>query len=548
MRPECAGHNDVLGSISEAHWGIKGWKTVNLFQFSEQNGVQIAVYSAEQYRAPSRQPRAGGVRLGEHHACGRMRHPLGSPFVGEQLSLRTQPENEHPLIATRPYVLYWMQSTQRFEDNWALRLAIREADRINKPVLILHTIDSGHPHASARFHMFVLQGARELAARAGDLGLTYRTLFTGGNSRGAQQLLRLTQSAALVVTDGFPTEGVSSRTSHLAPLIECRVISVDSVGVVAAGCFEREEYSARTLRPKLVRSLAFASEPVEDRPPKRGFPASLLPDFPSVALDVPDAGLAVLVEQCNVPRVPGPVPARGGLAAARARLSRFAAGALQDYARRRTNPSDAEGTSKLSPYFHYGMISPLEVMQTARDAAPVREYEAFSEEMLIWRALAHNFSVRNASYASLASAPVWAHRTMAEHATDPRPYAYTLDMLERAETDDPIWNAGQRELLETGTMHPLVRMLWGKAVVGWAPTYQDAFDWLVYLNDKYSIDGRDPASYAGVLWCFGKFDRPFVTRPGWGSIRPMSLSRARAKYDVEEYLDRWNGKALALTA
>ena len=478
-----------------------------------------------------------------------MRHPLGSPYVTDQLSLRTQPRNDRPLVASRSYVLYWMQSTQRFEDNWALRLAIREADRINKPLVIVQTIDcAGDPHTSSRFHTFVLQGAHELATRAEKLGLTYRLLMIGTGHQGDSQLCRVAESAALVVTDDFPTEGVSSRTARLASLFSCRLMSVDSVGVVAAGCFEREEYSARTLRPKLERALTLASEAVEDRAPKRGCHASLLPDVRYTALDVSDVGLAAIVEQCGVASEPGPVSARGGLTPARARLLKFVTNALPDYSRRRTNPSDAEGTSRLSPYLHYGMISPLTVMQTARDAGAGREYDVFAEEMLTWRALAHNLCLRNADYASLASAPAWAHRSMEEHAADARPEGYTLEALELAESDDPIWNAGQRELMETGTMHPLVRMLWGKAVVAWAPTYQHAFDWLVHLNNKYSLDGRDPASYAGVLWCFGKFDRPFVTRPGWGSIRPMSLSRARAKHDVEEYIERWSGKHLAMSA
>ncbi|MDQ2667178.1 MAG: deoxyribodipyrimidine photo-lyase [Gemmatimonadota bacterium] len=478
-----------------------------------------------------------------------MSHPLGSPYVTEQLSMRAQPRNDRPLVATKSYVLYWMQSTQRFEDNWALRLAIREADRINKPLLVVQTIDcGGDPHTSSRFHTFVLQGAQELAARAALVGLTYRLLLIGAEREGDRHLRRVAESAALIVTDDFPTEGVSSRIARLATYAACRVISVDSVGVVAAGCFEREEYSARTLRPKLDRALAIASEPVEDRAPKRGFLVSLLPDVPFTSLDASDAELARIVERCGVATYPGPVALRGGLTPARARLLSFVTQALPDYSRRRTNPSDAEGTSRLSPYLHYGMISPLEVMRTARDSGAGLEYDAFAEEMLTWRALSQNLCVRNPAFASLASAPAWAHRSMEEHANDPRPEGYTLETLELAKSDDPVWNAGQRELMATGTMHPLVRMLWGKAVVAWAPTYQHAFDWLVHLNNKYSLDGRDPASYAGVLWCFGKFDRPFVTRPGWGSIRPMSLARARARHDVEEYIERWSGGSVAMVA
>ena len=477
-----------------------------------------------------------------------MPHPLGSPFVRDQLSYRTLPANERGLRAERPYVLYWMQSTQRFEDNWALRLATAEADRINKPLLIVHTIGSGHAHASARFHTFMLQGARELAIRADALGLTYLVALGRHGQEHARIVERLAASAALVVTDQFPTEGVPAATANLAMRIDCRLLAVDSVGIVPATCFEREEYSARTMRPKILRLLDQAAEAVEDRAPKRVFPAALLGNVRLDAVDVRGGDLAALVRECSVDHGVTPVDARGGLIAARERLSAFAKDGLREYTRRRSNPSDGAGTSRLSPYLHYGMISPLEVFDTVHTAAPAAEREAFVEEVLTWRELALNFCVRNSAYDSLASLPGWVQRSMAAHAGDERSVTYTLDELERAETHDAIWNAGQRELIDTGMMHPVVRMLWGKSVIGWAPTYDVAFAWAVHLNDKYSLDGRDPAGYAGIQWCFGKFDRPFTTRAVWGTIRPMSLTRARLKYDFEEYLARWQPAPIAQVA
>ena len=477
-----------------------------------------------------------------------MRHSLGSVYVRDQLSFRTHHLAGRSLIHGNPYVLYWMQTTQRFEDNWALRFAILEADRISRPLLIAHTVDGHSAYASARFHTFVLQGARELAARAPALGLTYRLLVAAAPAENDRRLGALAQRAACIVTDDYPTDGVPARTAKIAALAPCRLTAVDSVGAIAANCFERAEYSARTLRPKLQSVLAVSTEPVEDRAPKRSFAAGQLPELSYTAIDVSESALAAIVDACGGAADPGPVETRGGLAAARARLEKFVATGLSDYSRRRANPSDTDGTSRLSAYVRYGMISPLEIMQTVRDAAPKAEYEPFADELLTCRALAHNLCVRSTSYGTLASAPDWAHRTMAEHAADRRPGYCTLDALERAESDDALWNAGQRELLATGTMHPLVRMLWGKAVVAWAPTYHDAFDWLLYLNDKYSLDARDPASYAGVLWCFGKFDRPFVDRPVSGSMRAMSLTRARARHDVEDYLSRWNETTVAVGA
>jgi deoxyribodipyrimidine photo-lyase len=466
-------------------------------------------------------------------------HSLGSPFVRDQLSLRAFPLNEKRLQPDGDFILYWMQSTQRLDDNWALRLATLEADRIGKPLLIHHGLDPHYTYASARFHAFVMQGARDLAEQAAALGLTYRFALRRRREDDSRLVDRLAARACVVITDLFPTAGVAARSARLADRVNCRVIAVDSVGVVPAASFHKEEYAARTIRPKLSRLLALSLEPVEDRPPRRALPDAAVSAFNDAWVDIAQCDIAREVASCEIDHSIAAVTSRGGTLAARERLHRFAAGGLQSYTERRRNPSDDQGSSRLSPYLHFGMISPLEVVTVARAAASPVESEAFLNEMLTWRELSLNFCLRNPAYDTLAALPDWAQRSMAAHANDERTVTYTLDQLERAETHDDIWNAGQRELVETGQMHNVVRMLWGKSVLTWAPTYADALAWLIHLNNKYGLDGRDPNSFAGIQWCFGKFDRPFAERPVWGTIRPMSLARAHAKYDMTGYLSRW---------
>ena len=469
-----------------------------------------------------------------------MTHPIGSPYVRDQISQRAVSLNEKRLQPDGDYVLYWMQSTQRFEDNWALRYATLEADRVGKPLLIHHDIDPTYPHASARFHTFMLQGAKELATRARSLGLTYRFSLRYGRDGDRREVDRLARRAALVVTDLFPTAGVSARAERLAGRVNCRVVAVDSVGVVAAAAFYREEYAARTIRPKLARLIEPSLDPVEDRPPRRPLSPSLAASLDVDWLDVERCDIAAEVSRCEIDHEVAPVAARGGLRAARARLAAFVGDGLQGYADRRRNPSDDGGSSRLSPYLHHGMISPLEVVRAVRAGASDSASETFLNEMLTWRELSLNFCLRNPHHASLEALPDWVQRSMKAHAADARQVTYSLEDLERAATHDPIWNAGQRELLETGQMHNVVRMLWGKAVITWTRTYGEALAWLLHLNNKYALDGCDPNSYAGIQWCFGKFDRPFASRPVWGTIRPMSLERARAKYQMGDYLERWS--------
>jgi deoxyribodipyrimidine photo-lyase len=212
---------------------------------------------------------------------------------------------------------------------------------------------------------------------------------------------------------------------------------------------------------------------------------------------------------------------------------------LQRYRERRKEPADLDGSSRLSPYLRFGQISAAEIARVALANAPAEEAEAFLDEMLTWRELSLNFCIHNASYASLESLPAWVQRSMDEHADDPRDVVYPLETLENADTHDALWNAGQRELLTSGHLHNAVRMLWGKSVLLWTATYEEALRNLIRLNDRYALDGRDPNSYANILWCFGKFDRPFAARPVWGTIRPMSLARAKGKFDVGRYVSAW---------
>ena len=466
-------------------------------------------------------------------------HPLGSPFVRDQLSRRTFPLNEKRLQPEGEYILYWMQTTQRFEDNWALRLATLEADRVGKPLLIHHGLDPHYRYASRRFHTFVLEGARELAHRAGALGLTYRFALRRRLSDDNRIVDRLARRACVVVTDLFPTAGVAERSARLASRANCRVLAVDSVGVVPSASFHKEEYAARTIRPKIAKLLDLSLEVVDDRAPKRSMSDATLSSLGVTWLDVTRCDITREVASCEIDHSVGAVTTRGGLAAARDRLESFTADGLQAYSDRRRNPSDDEGSSRLSPYLHFGMISPLEVVSAVRAVATRTESDAFLNEMLTWRELSLNFCLRNAEYGTLNALPDWVRRSMRAHANDARDVTYTLEQLERAETHDAIWNAGQRELVETGHMHNVVRMLWGKSVITWAPSYADALEWLIHLNNKYGLDGRDPNSFAGIQWCFGKFDRPFAARPVWGTIRPMSLARAYTKYDMTGYLERW---------
>lgn len=467
-------------------------------------------------------------------------HSLDSPFVRDQLALRSTTRNELRIQPEGEYVLYWMQSTHRFEENWALRQATLEADRLGKPLIIYQGLNPHYEHANARTHAMILGNAVELAARADALGYTYlfhlRARIAGDN----RVVDRLAARAVLVVTDDYPTAGVAERTTRVAARLNCRLLAVESHAVVPTAAMVKEEFAARTIRPKLAKLRDLALEPVRDQLPKHAVSSTLRASLDVDALDTTAVNVAALIASCEIDHTVRAVAlAPPGLTAARARLDAFCAGPLSEYAERRGDPGDADGSSHLSPYLHYGQISAAEVARTVRERGKPEEVEKFLDELITWRELALNFCVKNPHFGTLAGLPNWVRENMARHASDPREHVYDLAAFESASTHHPLWNAAQREMLETGTIHNKMRMYWGKYIVLWSENYAEALRIMLLLNNKYGLDGRDPSSYGGVQWCLGKFDRPWTRRPVLGTIRYMSIDLAYKKFDARSYERRW---------
>ncbi len=468
-------------------------------------------------------------------------HRLDSQFVQDQLSLRSTPINGLRLVPEGEYVLYWMQSTQRLEENWALRQATLEADRLGKPLVIYQGLNPHYEHASDRVHAMIVGNAVELSARAGQLGYTYlfhlRHALEGDN----RVIDRLAARAVMVVTDAFPTAGIDARSARVAARLQCRMLAVESHAVVPAAAFQKEEYAARTIRPKIAKLRDLSLEAVHDAPPRKAVSAALRRSLEVHALDLSVIDVTAEISRCAIDHTVGVVEGTPpGLAAARARLDAFCDGALQDYAERRNDPGDPDGSSRLSPYLHFGQISAAEVARAVRERGAPEQVEKFYDELLTWRELSLNFCARNPAFGSLDGLPNWVRENMGRHAADPRDHVYDLRAFESATTHHPLWNAAQRELVATGAIHNVMRMYWGKYIVLWSASFAEALSIMITLNNKYGLDGRDPSSYGGIQWCLGKFDRPWTRRPVLGTIRYMSIDLAYKKFDARTYERRWS--------
>ncbi len=232
----------------------------------------------------------------------------------------------------------------------------------------------------------------------------------------------------------------------------------------------------------------------------------------------------------------GPLPStqhKGGEVEAKRRLKRFIDERLVRYSERRNDPA-GQWTSDLSPYLHFGHISPVTIAHMAKG---IQGSESFLEELIVRRELAVNFVTYNPDYESYGCLPDWAKKTLDEHRDDRREYVYSSRELEKGETHDIYWNAAQSEMLVTGKMHNYMRMYWGKKIIEWSETPEMAYEAAITLNDRYELDGRDPNGYAGVAWCFGKHDRPWKERDIFGKVRYMNAKGLERKFFMPAYVE-----------
>jgi deoxyribodipyrimidine photo-lyase len=454
--------------------------------------------------------------------------------LSQLLQGRVSALNDKPARDGQDFVLLWLHGQRRVENNLAYAHAQRRANELHKPLVVYEGLRRDYPYASERFHRFVLEGVAATARACDARGVAYGFfLETPSSPRGT--LHRLASRAAVVVLDVLPHFIHPRQATALAARAPCRVEGVDAAGVAPLSMFPRAEVGARTLRPKLLRALPGLLRPIPVVPARVAQPSRLDFGFDPFR-GSPDEGVRLAKVSREVPAAEG---IEGGRTAGLARLHEFLREGLRGYAEGRNDPA-AQTTSGLSAYLHFGHLGAAEVALLAQESeAPRADVEAFVEELLVRRELAYNFVARTKEHDSLEALPGWARNTLRDHERDERPSLPSDDDLENARSIDPLWNAMQRQLVREGRIHGWLRMLWGKTLLLYSRTPEDAYRRMRTFNDKYALDGRDAASAANFLWCFGLHDRPFPERKVFGTVRSMTLSQARKKRDLDEYLRRY---------
>ena len=429
------------------------------------------------------------------------------------------------------YVLYWMQQSQRAELNPALEFAARQANELDKPLVVGFGLDPDYPEANERHYAFMLQGLAETKRTLAERGIKL-VMRPGSPPEVAAALAR---EAAFVVCDRGYLRHQRGWRRKLCDAVEVPVVEVEGDVVVPVEvASDKAEHAARTIRRKLNDRIEEYAKSVS--PVKLG--KSSLPLDLKSKIDIDDwrGTLDELGVDASVPPVER---FTGGTGEARRRLARFLRGGLPGYADARNDPADPQA-SELSPYLHFGQISPVEILLKVRRArgAGKDDKTAFLEELVIRRELACNFTWFTPDYDSWDCLPDWARKTLAEHADDLRSPQYTRAELEAADTDDTYWNAAMQEMLKTGYMHNYMRMYWGKKILEWSSSPEYAYRTTLYLNNKYFLDGRDPNSYANVGWVFGLHDRGWTERDVFGKVRYMNARGLERKFDIEAYVER----------
>ena len=384
--------------------------------------------------------------------------------------------------------------------------------------------------------------------------------------------MSLSTRASLLVTDEYPVFIMKERNATLPDQVHIPYYSVDSNGLIPLGLTEKDPYSAYLFRKTMQKYFveAYTNPPKENPLEELNNRSHIeLPD--SIFEGLPDGEEALsditeTISGISIDHSVKPIEWHGGRNAALQKMHYFMENGLMQYGELRNDP-DENKTSKMSAWLHFGKISEYEVVREVLSHQPQgwdldritynngsrngffnghSSIDAYLDELITWREVGFHFAHHRDDYDQFESLPDWALETLNEHKSDPREWTYSYDELAESRTHDEIWNAAQTQLRKEGIIHNYLRMLWGKKVLEWTPDPETALQYLIDLNNTYAIDGRDPNSYSGIFWCFGRFDRAWQERPVFGKIRYMTSDSTRKKVQMKQYLSRYGNQGSLL--
>ncbi len=442
---------------------------------------------------------------------------------------RIKPLNQKKICQGK-FVLYWMQQSQRAEFNHGLEYAVKQANDLGLPLLVVFGLTKNYPDANIRHYTFMLEGLVETQKTLEKRGI--KMIVREGHP--PDVALEQSLSAAVVICDRGYLRHQKIWRDELAAKAPCLVIQVESDVVIPVYEVSRKaEYAARTIRPRVKKNLDNFLKPVPEFP--------LKVDSLGIQMDEIDlSSLETVIRNLGVDREVSAVTPLflGGTTQAKNRFEKFLCENLDQYDHHSNQPQ-TDDISHMSPYLHFGQISPIYLaLKVIESVAEKDAGDAFMEQLVVRRELAINYVEYTPDYDRFDAIPEWAKKTLDDHRDDSRTVSYDQDQMENAQTHDEYWNAAMLEMKYTGFMHNYMRMYWGKKILEWSETPEEAFRTALHLNNKYFLDGRDPNSYTGVAWLFGVHDRAFKERNIFGKIRYMAASGLERKCDIKSYVKK----------
>ncbi|MBP9478077.1 MAG: deoxyribodipyrimidine photo-lyase [Sebaldella sp.] len=438
--------------------------------------------------------------------------------------------NVKPINKKGSKIVYWMQRSIRGEYNHALEYAIQMSNDLKKDLLVVFGLDIAYSEANERSFYFLLESLRDVKRILEEKRIKFVVL---DSSPITKKLINLSEDTACIITDRGYLKGLINMRNELAEKIEIRLIQVESDVVVPIEiASNKEEYSARTIRGKIHKLWDYY---INKKFMNTNYEGTFLKDEKS---DFNLENIDKIIDGLDIDKTVKKTSfSQGGETKANELLDLFISKKLDGYYEYKNFP-ELDYQSDLSPYLHFGNISPLLIIQKVlKSGKSTESIDGFIEELVIRRELAINFVYYNKGYDKFENMTYsWAYDTMKAHESDKREYVYSIAELEQAKTHDIYWNTAQNEMTITGKMHGYMRMYWAKKIIEWSLDYKEAYETIKYLNNKYFLDGRDENGYAGIAWCFGKHDRAWFQREIFGKLRYMNSNGLKSKFNIEEYV------------
>lgn len=454
--------------------------------------------------------------------------------IFECLSLRCRALNRQPVRRDNDYVLCWLQQTLRSENNPVLDAAILAGRKLGKPVVVYHGLEEHYPYASDRLHTYILQASRSLEAGVIKRGLCFLRHIQRDSKLHPDLVYELAARATSIIVDdvvAFVSRGQAERVAARLPIA---VLAVDGLRLIPEAALGDVLLSTPAFRARtsMLRETWLA-EPTNIEVSRAPFAGDL-----GVEHDQLQNAQAInkLVQQCHIDHTLWPIEwCSGKRSAALQQLHWAVECVLPQYAAARNNAAETTGVSRLSPHLHFGVLSPTEITRSVLDAdIESRHRWKFLDELLTWREYFHHRMAHTAHPGSYTNIPELGRITLDKHRKDLRDTVYSLTHLIRGETDDETWNAAQKQFVLEGWMHNNLRMYWGKKLIGWTTSPEIAWTIGCYVNDRFSLDGRDPATYGNMAWCFSP--KRGREKPVYGTVTTKSDLAMRRRAGVNEWL------------